>query len=155
MGNNGIIYAKNFGVIELYSQSGMVFYTENLIGCIIDGIVYGDTSLVGLNQTNSEVPLKYELFQNYPNPFNPETKINFSIPRTGIVKLTVFDMLGKEVLKLVNTELSPGTYSADWDASAYPSGVYYYKLEVIPSTGSLKGQTGSGFTETKKMVLIK
>lgn len=143
LGNNGIIFARNFGIMELYTQSGNIFYVEHLRGCIIDGVVYGDTSLVGLNQISSEVPENYSLSQNYPNPFNPLTYIDFRIADFGFVKLTVFDVIGKEVEILLNRDLQPGSYKVDWDASAYPSGVYYYKLET------------EDYSETKKMVLIK
>ncbi|MCB0749781.1 MAG: T9SS type A sorting domain-containing protein [Ignavibacteriae bacterium] len=86
---------------------------------------------------------KYVLSQNYPNPFNPSTKINFSIPLNGLVKLTVYDMLGKEVKTLVNGNKSAGTYSVDFNASGLPSGVYFYKL------------TAGEFSEVRKMMLLK
>jgi len=103
---------------------------------------------LNINQINTEIPKTFELSQNYPNPFNPVTRIKFSIPHVEVafmrpVQLMVYDALGKEVAVLVNQQLQPGTYEADWDASAYPSGVYYYRL-----------QSGS-FTETKKMLMIK
>lgn len=107
------------------------------------GITKCNCFISGIEQTGNEIPDKYSLSQNYPNPFNPVTLINFGVPESGYIKLTVFNALGKEVEVLVNKELKPGLYSADWDASAYPSGVYFYKLE-----------SGS-FSETKKMVLIK
>lgn len=103
-----------------------------------------------INQISTEIPKTSDLFQNYPNPFNPVTYFDFRIADFGLVKLTIFDVLGKEVEILLNRDLQPGSYKVDWDASVYPSGVYYYKLEVSPSTGS-----GRGFTETKKMILIK
>ena len=110
---------------------------------------------------NPEVPDKFSLSQNYPNPFNPVTNIQFNIPllrgvtaeggRGVFVKLTIFDMLGREVTSLVNQQMQPGNYNVDWDASNYPSGVYFYKLEAgDPSTGS-----GRGFVESKRMVLVK
>ncbi len=138
-------YAKGIGLV--YSVMGCYAGTTcvyTLRGCVIDGIVYGDTSyLTGVNQISTEIPDKFELQQNYPNPFNPTTHFGFRIAEFGLVRLTVFDVLGKEVQLLVNEELQPGSYETEWDASAYPSGVYFYKLE-----------SGS-FTETKKMVLIK
>lgn len=93
--------------------------------------------------TSTEVPGQYSLSQNYPNPFNPTTQFGFQIAGSGLVILTVFDAIGREVEVLVNQQLHPGTYEVSWDASAYPSGVYYYRLE-----------SGS-FAETKKMMLIK
>ncbi|MEO8512560.1 MAG: T9SS type A sorting domain-containing protein [Ignavibacteria bacterium] len=145
-GNSGNLYARGFGIISGYGGSGQNLWGIELLGCVIDGVVYGDTSmLVGINQISTEIPKKFQLQQNYPNPFNPVTKIKFNISRTSsaLTFLSVYDILGHEVAVLVNEQLRPGSYEADWNASAYPSGVYYYKFE-----------SGS-FSETKKMVLIK
>ncbi len=115
-----------------------------LLGCIINGTVYGDTSmLVGIEQVSGEIPIKFSLSQNYPNPFNPVTTISFEIPKSEFVSITISDALGREVETIVNKQLNPGTYHAEWDAADYPSGVYYYKI------------TAGEYTETKKMVLIK
>ena len=81
--------------------------------------------------------------QNYPNPFNPVTNINFSVPKPGLVKLTVYDVSGREAAVLFNGELSAGTYNYDFDASQLASGIYFYKLEA------------DEFAQTKKMVLVK
>ncbi len=91
----------------------------------------------------SEVPRDYNLSQNYPNPFNPTTKINFSIPKSGFVTLKVYDILGKEVVTLVNENKTAGSYIIDFDGSELSSGVYFYTIQV------------NGFTDTKKMLLIK
>jgi hypothetical protein len=103
-------------------------------------------SPLGINIINSGIPKQFSLLQNYPNPFNPSTTIRFAIPNVGAtrrVALTVHDALGREITTLVNEELAPGTYEASWDASNYPSGVYFYKLSA------------NGFTQTRKMVLAK
>jgi hypothetical protein len=142
-------YAHDFGIIYTYQGcwiAGSCIF--NLSGCVIDGIVYGDTSfLVGVTQISSEIPKTFSLYQNYPNPFNPVTKIKFSIPplkgARGMTSLIVYDALGQVEVVLVNEQLNPGTYETEWDASTYPSGVYFYKLEA------------GSFSETKKMVLIK
>ncbi len=89
------------------------------------------------------IPTKYALDQNYPNPFNPTTSIKFSIPEASNVKLTVFDITGREVAVLVNKSMGAGYYNVDWDASNLSSGIYIYQIE-----------TGS-FTNIKKMVLLK
>ncbi len=89
------------------------------------------------------IPVKYNLKQNFPNPFNPVTNFIFSIPKSSIVKIIIYDAPGREVKVLVDEQLPPGTYKADWNASNYPSGVYYYRL------------TAGDFSQTKKMVLIK
>ena len=93
----------------------------------------------------------FKLEQNFPNPFNPSTKIKFTIPsvitseakQSQFVILKVYDILGNELVTLVNKELSPGEYEVEFDASTFPSGIYFYTLHA-----------GSYF-ETKKMVLMK
>jgi hypothetical protein len=106
--------------------------------------IFIDTSDVPLSSgSGNGIPVSFNLFQNYPNPFNPVTKINFSLPEPGNVKLTVLDLLGREVSVLVNDKLAAGTYSADWDASIFSSGIYFYKME------------SGDFTEIRKMVLLK
>lgn len=102
-----------------------------------------ETYTIGIKQIASEVPQAFTLKQNYPNPFNPSTKINFSLPKAGIVTLKVYDITGKEVANLVNQNLSVGTYEYDFNASNLTSGIYFYTLK-----------TGN-FTETKKMMLVK
>ena len=107
--------------------------------------------VIGIQSISNEIPATYKLYQNYPNPFNPATKIKFEISGTLVAQtfLSVYDMLGREVDILVNTDLQPGTYEVDWDGSNYASGVYYYKLSVLNSGSSAKYQ------ETKRMLLIK
>jgi hypothetical protein len=92
---------------------------------------------------NNEIPVKYYLSQNFPNPFNPVTRINYGVMKSSNVKISVYDMLGKEVAVLVNGTQTAGNYYAIFEASKYSSGIYYYKI-----------QTGD-FTEVKKMSLIK
>ncbi len=120
----------------------------SLNGCIINGVQYGQI-ISGLTTINSEIPIDFNLLQNYPNPFNPTTNIKFQIPKSGFVKLMIFDVRGKEVQTLVNQQLLPGTYEADFDGSSLPSGVYYYRLEAEDPSTPLR------VAETKKMVLIK
>ena len=88
-------------------------------------------------------PTSFELSQNFPNPFNPATNVQFSIGSFQFVTLTVCDVLGREVAYLVNGEMSPGTYSTRWDASHFPSGVYFYTLRA------------GNHIETKRMLLLK
>jgi len=99
--------------------------------------------ITGVSIISSEIPSVYRLGQNYPNPFNPSTNFEFRIGDFGLVSLTIYNSAGEVIKSLINRELSPGIYHADWEASSYPSGVYFYKL------------TAKGFTETKKMILIK
>jgi len=85
----------------------------------------------------------FVLYQNYPNPFNPTTSIKYSLPEQQFVSLKIFDILGNEVATLVNENKSAGNYEVNFDASNLSSGVYFYHLRA------------SGFTETKKMLLMK
>jgi photosystem II stability/assembly factor-like uncharacterized protein len=89
------------------------------------------------------IPYEFFLSQNYPNPFNPTTQINYSIKEAGLVHLKVYDILGKEIATLVNENKEAGNYSIDFDAFQLPSGVYFYQLRT------------SGFTQARKMILIK
>ncbi len=98
---------------------------------------------VGLINTNTEIPDKFYLYQNYPNPFNPVTNIKFDVAKSGLVKLTVFDVTGKSVSTLVNEQLGAGSYSFDFNASGLASGIYFYKVETPE------------FTNIKKMILVK
>lgn len=118
--------------------------------------VVADFQFKLINSVSSlqEIPETLQLFQNYPNPFNPTTKIKFSIPSAGthpdlsggsqmIVQLKIYDILGREVITLVNEKYSPGFYEVVFNAEDLPSGVYFYSL-----------RTGT-FTATKKLLLVK
>ncbi|MFA5403861.1 MAG: T9SS type A sorting domain-containing protein [Ignavibacteria bacterium] len=96
----------------------------------------------GVNQ-NSNTADKFELSQNYPNPFNPTTNIKYRIAKNSFVTLKVYDVLGKEIMMIVSENQTPGSYSIDFDASQYPSGIYFYKIYTY------------NFTDVKKMILVK
>jgi hypothetical protein len=100
-----------------------------------------------------EVPKVFALFQNYPNPFNPTTKIAFALPRRGVVSLAVFDVLGRQVRILADDWFEQGNYIIPWDGTNdeggdVSSGVYLYRLTV-------RGEAGTLFTSTKKMILLR
>jgi len=103
-------------------------------------------------------PTGYMLAQNFPNPFNPTTKITFSTIHSARITVTVFDVLGREVSRLVDDDYFQGIYTVTWNAtnaygSPMPSGVYYVRMTAIPvSAGSDRGES---FTETRKMLLLK
>lgn len=142
-----------------YADSGLAsntiyhyrIYAYNLAGSSPYSNTAFDTTfnLTGI-VTNGEIPKEYKLYNNYPNPFNPATNIRFSIPGSGIVKLAVYDILGKEAKVLVNENLNAGTYNISFDASGLSSGIYFYRIEVRQS-----GSSASGFTAVKKMILVK
>jgi hypothetical protein len=100
-------------------------------------------SQVGIEEVSNELPERFELHQNYPNPFNPTTHFGFRIAEFGLVRLTIYDALGREATVLVNENLKPGSYKVSWDGTNYPSGLYFYVLSA------------GNFTQTKKMVLVK
>ena len=110
----------------------------------IEVIPPGDVPLwVDSKQIKIGNPDNYSLKQNFPNPFNPTTNIQFSIPKAGPVKLTVFNIIGQTIEELINEYKDAGTYNVKFSANDLPSGIYFYKLET------------SGFNEIKKMLLLK
>jgi photosystem II stability/assembly factor-like uncharacterized protein len=159
----GSIYKTTNGGLNWYSQvdiglagvMNMQFINQET-GWIVgdEGLIIKTTNggePVGIHSISkeNEISKNYFLFQNYPNPFNPATTIRFDIPpsrgaRGMIVKLFIYDILGREITTLVNEQLKPGTYEAEWDGSNYSSGVYFYKLSI-----------NNEQLATKKMVLIK
>jgi hypothetical protein len=103
---------------------------------------YNCATTVGIIN-NNHTPASFELSQNYPNPFNPATNISFAVPVSGLVKLVVYDVTGREAEILLSEEMNAGTYNVNFDASRLSSGIYFYTL------------TAGEFTRTKKMMLIK
>jgi hypothetical protein len=113
-----------------------------------DCLIVKYNQLIGIQQISNEVPKSFSLSQNYPNPFNPSTKIKFDIPLSGgvrsmLTQLKIYDITGRQIAVLVNEPLSPGQYEVTFDASAYSSGVYIYRIEA------------GEYTASKKMLLIK
>jgi hypothetical protein len=92
---------------------------------------------------NAEIPIQYALDQNYPNPFNPTTTIGFALPMSGDVQLSVYDILGRKVVDLVNSNLPAGYHTVNFDASSLASGVYLYRI------------TAGNFISVKKLMLLK
>jgi hypothetical protein len=97
------------------------------------------TSLDEIKSDNSS--FEYQI-SNYPNPFNPTTNIRYSISREGFVSIKVFDVLGKEIVTLINEYKTAGKYETEFVAVSLPSGVYFYRLQA------------DSFVETKKMILL-
>ncbi|MGA2625373.1 MAG: T9SS type A sorting domain-containing protein [Bacteroidota bacterium] len=108
-------------------------------------------SMVPLRQASPSVPVEYTLYQNYPNPFNPTTTIEFKLPASSVVTVTIFNMLGQEVVKLADhQQFAEGINHLQFDAARYASGVYFYRLLVNDlGTGALK------FQQVRKMMLVK
>jgi hypothetical protein len=147
------IYKTTNGGINWIGQNllaylSSVFFINNNVGYAIglDGRIFKTTTggvVTNITPLSSEFPNVYMLYQNYPNPFNPTTNIRFEIQRSSLVKLIVYDILGKEVTTLVNENLNAGSYQINWDGTGFPSGVYFYKLIT------------DEYINVKKMVFIK
>lgn len=148
---------------QLPSNFNLVIYDE-IAKKIIDGkqlivntskdgkyrvkIIAGTKSFINETLTNIEnqLPSQFSLSQNYPNPFNPITTFNYTVPHinnTVLVKLKIYDILGNEVITLVNENKLPGLYEVKFDGSKYASGVYFYRF------------TAGSFVSVKKMILLK
>ncbi len=112
----------------------------SLDGCIISGTAYG--AMVGVRPSHA-THRETKLFPNFPNPFNPSTSISFSIPTRTHVTLTIYNVLGHEVARLVDEEKTAGNYSVEWHPADASSGVYFYRLNA------------GKYVETKKMVLLR
>ena len=123
---------------------------DYLKGCVINGVLYGDTTLTDINEKTNSIPTQYKLEQNYPNPFNPSTTISWQSPVSSWQSLKVYDVLGNEVATLVNEDRNAGSYDLKFNANnlldgrpSLPSGIYFYRIRI------------GSFTETKKMILLK
>jgi hypothetical protein len=120
-----------------FGPQGDVIRIYNYVRLVRGGLI----SEVEENETS--LPGNFDLEQNYPNPFNPTTTISFSLPVEGNVSLKIFNVIGREVVELVNDNLYAGRYSFQWDAKYQASGIYFYKLIT------------DSYVEMKKMVLLK
>ncbi|MGA2669054.1 MAG: T9SS type A sorting domain-containing protein [Ignavibacteria bacterium] len=151
-GNTEVITASSETIGTVSSRTPTVTSPNSVVTSPTAIVDSGGTVLyicgIGIKPISSVIPKSFFLSQNYPNPFNPTTKIKFDIPplkgvRGMGVRLIISDLLGREVTTLINEQLNPGTYEVEWDGTNYPSGVYFYRLVM------------DGYSETKKMVLIK
>jgi hypothetical protein len=107
---------------------------------IIATLKYGSGMLT---ENDAVIPVAFKLYQNYPNPFNPSTVIKFDVGQPSNVRITIYDILGREILVPVNSALEPGNYQFNLNMQNYSSGVYFYELKV------------NGYREVKKMTLVK
>ena len=137
--------AKNWAQTQGYPVPENLKYSATLTGS--DGLPLGDLNwypeAMGIKQISNGIPAKFILNQNYPKPFNPTTNIKYSITKSGLVTLKIYNVLGQEVATLVNQDQRPGNYVVDFNASNLASGVYMYRLE------------SGNYSLTKKMVLLK
>ena len=117
----------------------------NVSSAWIDGPPFTtpDRPTSAVEKIDAGIPGQLQLSQNYPNPFNPSTKIEFSVPASSYVKLAIYNALGTEVQNLVDGFYHTGRYLVTWNASAFPSGVYFYRLQTQMTV------------ETKRLMLVK
>jgi hypothetical protein len=154
------IYAgTDFGVYCLPSSSGSwgpvnTGLTLKVTSCLVTGgSLFAGTAGGGVGKraltelsvgpSSNEVPAQFSLSQNYPNPFNPSTTIKFELPKSSTVRLSVFDMLGREVSVLVNDKRNAGDYEVKFDGSNLASGVYFYRLKA------------GSFVQTRKLLVLR
>lgn len=152
-GNGGVWKSTNDGVNFTnynftYSSNQILFWYWKVLVAVLGtsngGVwIYNDSSYLSVENKNN-LPMNFELYQNYPNPFNPVTIIMYDIPKTSKVKLVIYDILGREVITLINNEFKEaGRYIAEFNASNFASGVYFYRIEM------------GDYKMCKKLVLLK
>lgn len=134
---------SEFVTIDSIAQNGRYYIVAGSYGRSMWIREISGDDPIGITNNGTAVPSNFNLKQNYPNPFNPATVINFDLPKSGLVTLKIYDINGKEVANLVNSNLAAGSYKVDFNASHLTSGIYFYRI----SAGS--------FTDSKKMMLIK
>ncbi|MBN8571420.1 MAG: T9SS type A sorting domain-containing protein, partial [Ignavibacteria bacterium] len=122
--------------LTAYNGLDSIISANNLL------VILKSTS-VGIQNISSQIPDKFKLENNFPNPFNPSTNIKFQIPQSSFTSLIIYDMLGREVMTLLNEELKAGYYNYQFNAGNLNSGVYFYTLRA------------ANFSESKRMLLVK
>ncbi|MBS1513415.1 MAG: T9SS type A sorting domain-containing protein [Bacteroidetes bacterium] len=140
-----VLYKKRFtGPIYYYDKiRNDLFITELQLGVLRHYDLDSTVNFITNINENGALPKSYSLKQNYPNPFNPSTRISFEIPRSEFVNITVYDLSGKIVQELVNSEMKAGDYTFEFNAANLSTGVYFYRIRA------------GDFSETKKMMLVK
>ncbi|MEO8167352.1 MAG: T9SS type A sorting domain-containing protein, partial [bacterium] len=120
-------------------------YTQSYYGWTVDKWQYNGTlpTITGVEEVGGTIPQQYMLKQNYPNPFNPTTNIEFSLSQSGHVSLVVYDVIGREVARLVDESKDAGNFKVTFDAKGLTSGTYFYTLK------------SGEFAQTKKLLILK
>jgi hypothetical protein len=126
-----------------YSGTEPTYTINSFNNVVVQAAVYDTIAPIGITNLNTGVPQKFSLHQNYPNPFNPVTKIKFDLPKASNVSIKLYDVIGNEVAQIYSGDLQAGYFEADFNASSYASGVYFYRI------------TAGDFTSVKRMVLVK
>ncbi len=141
--DSGVVGSREYWTEEFGMLNGLYEQAEDILkGCVIDGVIYGDTSTVGI-EDEEDLTNEFMLYQNYPNPFNSNTVISWQLPSYSIVELKIFDLLGREVETLVNQYYSPGKYHITFQIKDLPSGIYLYRIVT------------DNFSKINKMIYLK
>lgn len=151
------LQTQNYKNINVFGGACPVFVdidtdtdADLFIGNLKGGLYYYENrDVIGINNISTSTPDNFKLFQNYPNPFNPATNIKFNIQTNSYVELSVYDMSGKFITRLVNENLNSGSYEVNFNADELnlSSGIYIYSMTA--SDGK------SSYTSSQKMILIK
>ncbi len=148
--NSSIRFGDYIGIDYLGNRIVPVWTDERAGGFNMEIYTAIINTTVGIQPISNKVPKEFELYQNYPNPFNPSTQIKYNIIKSGKVKITVYDYLGRSVTQLVNEKHNPGVYVVNFDGNNISSGVYFYRLEFEDTDTH-----SDNFWDVKKMVLLK
>ncbi len=141
--DSGIVSSREYWTKEYGMLNGIYEQAEDiLVGCVIDGVLYGDTTITGIEK-EKKLPDKFVLYQNYPNPFNPNTIISWQLLTVSNVRLEIYNILGEKIKILTDGYYSPGKYNTTFNAEELPSGIYFYRLIT------------EDFIQTKKMMLVR
>ncbi len=105
--------------------------------------VYQQQTITAVEDDQTTIPTVFKLEQNYPNPFNPSTIIKFAVPEKSNVVIKIYDILGSEIVTLVNEEMDAGWYQRSFNANGYSSGIYLFRMEA------------GNYVNTKKMILLR
>jgi predicted metal-dependent phosphoesterase TrpH len=146
VGREGKILQTTDGSSATYTIAGDEGYVRAQISNTLNQTAWTQPIMLNTTSVKTETqlaPSRCSLLQNYPNPFNPSTTISFSLPFGAYVTLKIFDALGQVVSSLASEELQTGQYTRQWNATKFPSGIYFYRLQA------------GMFTDTKKLLLIR
>lgn len=122
-----------------------IHFTDSKHGWFVGdgGTIYRYLDNSGAVNENTAAATDFQLYQNYPNPFNPVTRISFSLARRGNATLTIYNSLGTKIAEIAHGEYGPGLHNVSWNASGFPSGIYYYRLKT------------DSYSAVKKLILLK
>ena len=147
-------FSSRIGVYPVVKDQIVIFSDFDLAGrtqdniCYFDNISFSPSNSVGVDNISETLPQRFALEQNFPNPFNPVTTLRYDLPENGLVNITIYDMMGREVKTLINQIQDAGYRSVIWDATndygkPVSAGIYLYQIQV------------GEYMQTKKMVLLK